>query len=339
MTRISFRWLSLLVLLLVLSGTSLAIANQEQIYTIKKGDTLWGLSERFMGDPYYWPNVWAKNPDITNPHLIFPGQKVRILDGRLEIIPAYPEAEKPADVTATTEPTAPETQPEEAVTIRTTGGDGFILTDEQPLGMLVDSVDNRLLLSKNDVVFLKMNDISSVAIGDTYGIFQRSDMVRNPHTNEPIGTMMLNLGFLQVTEVRGDTVVAKITGVFSEIVRGAELFEYIPENTEITLQRGTTEAKGYIVASREGKGAQSTNDIIFVNLGSDDGVVRGNLFYISRPRKASAEIVKHTGEMQLPDVVLGAAIALETKAKTTSALIIKSVDSIFIGDNASVVTH
>ncbi|RLB77543.1 MAG: hypothetical protein DRH06_03585 [Deltaproteobacteria bacterium] len=331
MTRISFRWLSMLVLLLVLAGTSLAIATQEQIYTIKKGDTLWSLSEKFIGDPYYWPNVWAKNPDIGNPHLIFPGQKVRILDGRLEIIPAYPEAEKPIVEAAE--------EPEDVVTIKADGANGFILTDEQPFGMVVDSVDNRILLSKHDIVFLKMRNISGVTVGDTYGIYKRGDMVINPHTNEPIGTMMTNQGFLQVTEVRSETVIATIGDVFGEIMRGAELFEYTPQRKEIELKRGTTDQKGYVVASRSGKGALSIQDVIFVNLGSDDGVANGNLFYISRPRNASAEIIKHSGEMQLPDVVLGAAIAVETKLKTTSALIIKSVDSIFIGDDVSVVTH
>jgi len=321
----------MLVLLLVLAGTSLAIATQEQIYTIKKGDTLWSLSEKFIGDPYYWPNVWAKNPDIGNPHLIFPGQKVRILDGRLEIIPAYPEAEKPIVEAAE--------EPEDVVTIKADGANGFILTDEQPFGMVVDSVDNRILLSKHDIVFLKMRNISGVTVGDTYGIYKRGDMVINPHTNEPIGTMMTNQGFLQVTEVRSETVIATIGDVFGEIMRGAELFEYTPQRKEIELKRGTTDQKGYVVASRSGKGALSIQDVIFVNLGSDDGVANGNLFYISRPRNASAEIIKHSGEMQLPDVVLGAAIAVETKLKTTSALIIKSVDSIFIGDDVSVVTH
>ena len=331
MTRISFRWLSMLVLLLVLAGTSLAIATQEQIYTIKKGDTLWSLSEKFIGDPYYWPNVWAKNPDIGNPHLIFPGQKVRILDGRLEIIPAYPEAEKPIVEAAE--------EPEDVVTIKADGANGFILTDEQPFGMVVDSVDNRILLSKHDIVFLKMRNLSGVTVGDTYGIYNRGDKITNPHTNKPIGTMMTNQGFLQVTEVRSETVIATIGDVFGEIMRGAELFEYTPQRKEIDLKRGTTDQKGYVVASRSGKGALSIQDVIFINLGSDDGVANGNLFYISRPRNASAVIIKHTGEMQLPDVVLGAAIAIETKLKTTSALIIKSVDSIFIGDDVSVVTH
>ena len=339
MTRTLFRWLSLLVLLLILSGTSLTMAAEEQIYTIKKGDTLWDLSQRFIDDPYYWPNVWAKNPEITNPHLIFPGQKIRILDGRLEIVPAYPEAGKTAESAQIAPPTLTSVDAE-SIKIKSTGsGDGFILTDEEPLGILVDSVDNRILLTQRDVVFLKMKDTANVAVGDTYGLFERGDLIKHPQTNEPIGTMMHNLGFLQVTEINGDTVTAKIGEVFREIMRGAELFEYIPQRKEITLQRGTTDQGGYIIAGRDRKSTLSVNDVIFVDLGSDDGLASGNLFYLSRPRKASDEIVKQAGSIQLPDAVLGAAITIETKAKTASAIIIKSVNAAYIGDKVSVVTN
>ena len=287
--------------------------------------------------------IWAKNPEITNPHLIFPGQKVQILDGRLKIIPAYPEADKQASTETDDQQTdlsTMDTETEELITIKAAGsGDGFILTDEVPLGVLVDSVDNRLLLTKDDLVFLKMKDLSSVTIGDTYGLFERGDQVNHPHTNEVIGTMMNNLGFLQVTEINGDTVVAKIGSAFREIQRGAEVFEYVPQRNEITLQRGTTDKGGYIIAARDKKETFSTNDIIYVDLGSDDGLVSGNLFYIARPRKASDEVIKKAGPIQLPDAVLGAAIIIETKAKTASAIIIKSVNATFIGDKVSIVTN
>ena len=343
MTRTLFRWLSLLVLLLILSGASSAIAAEDQTYTIKKGDTLWDLSQRFINDPYYWPNIWAKNPEITNPHLIFPGQKVRILDGRVEIIPAYPEADKETNIEPTGGQIIPptvKTKSEELIKIKTSSsGEGFILTNEKSLGILVDSVDSRILLTKDDVVFLKMKDLSSVTVGDTYGLFERSKKVKDPHTDKFIGTMMNNLGFLQVTEISGETAIAKIGHVFREIQRGAELFEYIPQRKEITLQRGTTDKGGYIIASRDEKSTVSTNDILFINLGSDDGLVSGNLFYISRPRTVSDKVIKTAGAVQLPDAVLGAAIVVETKAKTASAIIIKSVDAAFIGDKVSIVTN
>jgi LysM repeat protein len=343
MTRTLFRWLSLLVLLLILSGTSLAFAAENQIYTIKKGDTLWDLSKKFIDDPYYWPNIWSKNPEITNPHLIFPGQKIQILDGKVKIIPAYPEADKATEVGTDNRQITPptlNTETDELITIKSTGsGDGFILTDEKPLGILVDSVDNRILLTKNDVVFLKMHDLANVTVGDTYGIFERGEKIKDPQTKKPIGTMMYNLGFLQITEINGETVIAKIGNVFREIARGAELFDFIPQRKEITLQRGTTDKGGYIIAARDEKGTFSTNDIVFINLGSDDGLVSGNLFYISRPRQVSDEVIKSAGDIQLPDAVLGAAVTIETKAKTASAIIIKSVDAAFIGDKVSVVTE
>ncbi|MCK4503297.1 MAG: LysM peptidoglycan-binding domain-containing protein [Desulfuromonadales bacterium] len=334
MTYTLWRGITLLVFLLVSVTTNPAIAAEEQIYTIKKGDTLWDLSQRFIEDPYYWPNVWAKNPDITNPHLIFPGQKIQILDGRLQIVPAYPEAKDQSAATA--EVTAPAA---EVITVKTGEAcNGFILTDEKPLGLLVDSVDNRILLTKHDIVFLKMKNLSEVNIGDTYGLYDRGEMIKHPHTKLPVGTMMNNLGFLEVTEISGNTAVAKIGGVFREITRGAELFEYVPQQQEITLQRGTTDQKGYIIAARDHKGTFSTNDIIYIDLGDSDGLAKGNLLYISRPRSASDEIIKRAGAVQIPDAVLGAAIVVETKAKTAAAIIIKSADAAFIGDNISVVT-
>ena len=83
MTKQICTWLSLLTLMLTMVFALPAFAQeQEQTYVIKKGDTLWGISERFINDPYYWPNLWANNPEITNPHLIYPGDQIRIFGGR-----------------------------------------------------------------------------------------------------------------------------------------------------------------------------------------------------------------------------------------------------------------
>lgn len=340
MTQTIFRWLSLLILLTFMAAPSPVFAEEGQIYTIKKGDTLWDISQRFIDDPYYWPNVWADNPDITNPHLIFPGQKIRVLDGRLVIIPAYPEAQK-ADANKTEDTAtaaAPLAKPAEAVTIRSTGsGDGFILTTEEPLGILVDSVDNRVLLTQNDMVFLKMKDTDSVNVGDRYGLFSRGKQIKHPQSKKLVGTMMNNLGSLQITEINGNTVIAKIDKVFREVTRGAEIFTYTPQRKELTLQRAAIAQQGYIIATRDEKYGQGATDIIFIDRGSDDAIVSGNLFYISRTREVSDVILQQAGEIELPDALLGAAVIVEAKNKTASALIIKSVDVMHIGDKITMV--
>lgn len=326
---------SLLSLVLLLAFCAIAasttFAQRGQIYTIQKGDTLWGLSQRFIEDPYYWPNIWSDNPDITNPHLIFPGQQIRIFDGRLEIIPAYTDAESKAEALS---------PQDEQLTIRTSGrGDGFLLVNEQPLGRLVDSVDNRILLTETDLVFVKMINGAGASVDETFGLFNRGRVVRHPQTKEALGTMMHNLGFLTVTEVRGTTIVARIDGAYREITRGAELFAYRQPVREIALQQGNTDALGFIVASQDEKGTLSTGDMIFIDLGEQDQLATGNLLYISRPRQISDEALRGTRQLDLPDQVLGAAIVTELRGTNATAIIIKSVDAAAIGDNITVVTN
>ena len=335
MTRKMTCRLLILVLFLTFSAiTAPAFAQRGEIYTIQKGDTLWDLSQRFIEDPYYWPNIWADNPDrITNPHLIFPGQQIRILDGRLEIIPAYSDT----DTEIATEEVA---EAEDLLSITVAArGDGFILVNEHPQGRIIDATDNRVLLTETDTVFVSMNSGAVARAGDSFGLYQRGETVVHPlNKKQQLGTLMYNLGSLEVTEVRGSTVVGRIDKAYREIMRGAELFYYDPPRREIALQRGTTEAPGTIIAAQEEKGTISTGDIIFIDLGRNDELAVGNLFYISRPRQLTSEALRGAERLDLPEEVVGAAIVTETRDATSTALIIKSVDTASIGNRVTIAT-
>lgn len=77
-------------------------------YIVKKGDTLWDLSEEFFQDPFQWPGIWENNPHIENPHLIYPGDSLN-MDGSASTAATSitPAQEVPKSI-ATTSPFLPD---------------------------------------------------------------------------------------------------------------------------------------------------------------------------------------------------------------------------------------
>ena len=62
--------------------------NAPDSYVVKHGDTLWGIAKVFLRDPWYWPEIWQVNPQVHNPHLIYPGDTLRLvyIDGKPQIV-------------------------------------------------------------------------------------------------------------------------------------------------------------------------------------------------------------------------------------------------------------
>ena len=80
---------SLLALLLVAVGGIAQAdvqlkADHPERYTVVKGDTLWDISGRFLREPWKWPELWHANPQVENPHLIYPGDRLSLvyIDGQ-----------------------------------------------------------------------------------------------------------------------------------------------------------------------------------------------------------------------------------------------------------------
>jgi len=338
------RMLVLLLLLCLMPCTLWAEEGSEapaadddaRIYVIKKGDTLWGISRRFIKDPEYWPNLWANNPFVTNPHLIYPGQKIKFHDGRIEIVPAKGDeaVEEVIEAQEEVEEVAAETpmpRPVEEFTLRVTGGEGYVLSDElESVGMLADTVDNRYMMVAGDTVFVTFEDIGAVRPGDLFDVARPISKVMHPKTDRYLGERISELGVIEIKEVHAEVATAEVIVNHFEMERGDRLLMHREGRDEIVLKKAPAGVSGVVAAARQNKGNLSENDFIYVDVGSDDGLERGNMLYISRVRHATE--LAEAQNLRLPDRLLGAAILVDVGPGASTALILKSVDAIVRGD-------
>ncbi len=328
----------LLFLILPLLAASTAFAGDgpaARTYVIKKGDTLWGISQRFLKDPYYWPNLWSNNPFIANPHLIYPGQKVRIYDGRIEIVPEVVRRQQPAEQSAPAAPVkeTPPPEPVEEVTIRTMDtAAGFIsLGQLDNAGRIVDATDDRLMMAAGDTVFCQMKNLDKVAVGDVFSLVEIGKEITHPVTGKPFGRLVDEVGTVEIVAINEQVATGRILSASREIHRSHLLVPFVPPQREISLKKSVRPAGGVIVAAKEGKIGLGQNDIVYIDLGSNQGIAKGNMLYVTRERHPSEYAVMPT-ELKLPDMLLGSLLILETTPDTATALILKAVEPLLRGD-------
>jgi hypothetical protein len=325
------------LLFFCLAGTaSLAAAAGSEpstVYTIVQGDTLWGLSKRFLNDPYYWPNLWAANGELGNPHFIYPGQRVRVYSDRIEIEPAPRDA---APAAAPVMPGAPPARAAEEVApareFSVTGGEGFLMEKEiRPTGMIVSTHQNRAIVGSDDIVYTDIGRVNGANVGDRFSVYKKMGAVSHPVSNVILGERVMPLGELQLSEVEAKVSKAIITKSFQEIGAGSFLLPYREARLKVALKAADRDLVGYIVETQTGNIALAVGDVVYLDLGAAHGLQRGNLLYIVRDvkpdqRYALAKIEK------LPVEVLGALVVIDTGVNTSSAIIVKSVDTVYRGD-------
>lgn len=315
------------LLSLLLVPVLLWAAEEPTLYVIQKGDTLWGLSEKFLNDPKYWPNLWSKNSRLTNPHLIYPGQLVRFKDGKLEIVD--PPVETGAQKAAA--PVEPEVVEEKVFTVR--GNEGWLMEkDLASVGRIIAGQHGRLILGEDDTVYTDIGTDHGGEDGKKYTILRKSSMVKHPVTNDELGYRVFPLGAMQLSHVTKLNSRGIINQSFKEVEPGDLLIPYqeIKRKT-IALKMVSRPLAGYIVETASGANAIAAGDVVYLDLGTQQGVEAGNLLYISRKVNIEKMLVeRYVGE--LPSEVVGALVVVETGNRTSTAIVVKSIDAIFIGN-------
>jgi len=311
-------------------GTVRAASEEPTIYVIQKGDTLWGLSDRFLKDPFYWPNLWARNPVIGNPHFIYPGQRVRVYPDRIEIEPRTPVSPGTPAIQRLSEEPVPERS------FLVSGSEGFLMEKGlNPSGRIITTNQNRQIVGEDDIVYTDIGTVHGAKEGDRFSIYKKLDAISHPVSNVILGVKVIPLGTLQLTDVDEKVSKAIITKSYQEIGPGSFLLPHRDKRRQIPLKAADHDLAGYIVETQTGNTAIGEGDIAFIDLGKKQGIEPGYFLYILRDVVPDQQYADISVE-KLPSEVIGALVVVQSGENTSTALVVKSIDTIYRGDRVEV---
>ncbi len=317
-------------------------------HTVEKGDTLWDLSQKFLGSPWYWPKVWSYNPEIANPHWIYPGNEVRFF-GSGEEVPMRVDVGEAEVEGEAVEPVGDGVkvygeigfQPKKGLRV---ASPGFVTSREvEESGRIVGSFSEAAMLTYPDHIYIQLQ--KSPRLGEMYVVFRSGGEVIHPVTGAPIGFMTEVLAEVRVIRIdKGNRATVQISKQYEEVRRGDLIGpSNEPVVRSISARPNEREVKGaYVVSDVRRYPVQlGENSLAIMDKGSDDGVKTGNVFTIFRqhdPLPPESLMQPTTLDDEYPAEDIGRCIAFEVKAKASLCLLTQSIREIVLGDHAEIRT-
>jgi len=298
-------------------------------YIVKKGDTLWDISERFYLDPFLLPKLWQQNQYVTNPHWIFPGDRIRLYPYRILIKGIEPVKEALPRVAGPPLPPIPKTLP--LTRFPEVFPSGFIADDEKGIGVIVAARDSMLMLAEGHEVYLTFREDIPVAKEDMYTIFRVEGPMIHPVTHKPIGFKVLILGLVKILQDEGQVKTGMITMSYDPIERGDLLRAFIPPSQDLAIKMTEKRRYGWIIASRGTQRDLVEGDIVYIDGGKETGLEPGHIFDVFRAGDWTMDPLSQQ-KVKLPDDLIGRLVVLSTQQRTATAIITASRSPISVGD-------
>jgi len=318
-----------------------------QPYIVKKGDTLWGIAKRYFKDPHKWMKIWEHNLYISNPDLIYPGNRIWFGKRR-------PPAKKPVKaVTKTTviqvkrSNTLPKVRlapkvrekPVERIEKRIDNSmmlgalarQDFIQPNAvKGVGYILSGEDERINFGANDKLYLKF-DSARPKEGSLFDIFRTGDPVRNPVTGKTIGVLVTHLGQVRVISEASGIYRGVVETAFEEISRGDRLKPARSVETEITPYYPPGQLEARILYIRDDAAEAGQHQVVGISLGRKDGIRTGTILSVHRRGSLAKDPVSGK-TVRLPEEKIGELIVLVPQQDASIALISQSTAPINLGD-------
>jgi hypothetical protein len=310
------------------------------------GDTLWDISDAYLGTPWVWPSVWTDNRDIENPHLIHPGDHIWITDSEMRVVspseaesmlaarPAAPEEFPAAQPTSVETPIDVAVVPEEQRTRRVSLREwiGLISAEElEGAASIVRRIPDQVMLSQLDRVYIGLGE-GEVQVGDQFEIVRGDERVFDPDSNRFLGYHVVTLGWLEVAEVYAETSLAKIGLSMEDIGEGDRLIPRRSGSLDIAIQPSPEDVVGKIVFFPRSRVVIGPLDFVYLNRGTLDGLETGSPLEVIRGGELVDEPVRG-GRVEVPERVVAKLLVVDAQSETAVALVAETETSLELGDN------
>ncbi|UCB56008.1 MAG: LysM peptidoglycan-binding domain-containing protein [Thiotrichales bacterium] len=331
--------------------------NHPRQYVVQKGDTLWDIASLFLKDPWFWPEIWYQNPQVENPHLIFPGDILTLIyvDGQPRIV----VGKRDPELGVVTQQRAAVVEDDQGVlpvvklspTIRseaiessidTIPGDAIrqfltkprVVTKEEfkDAPYILGSDDPHLILGQGNNVYIR-GEIDKERV--RYTVVREGEKLTDPDTKEVLGYEAIYAGEVLINTY-GDPAVGELTFTEREVLFGDRLLPtdkskidniYFPRLPDRDLQ-------GRIIHLPDALFGVAKLQVAVVNKGSRDGLESGNLLAIYTKGMTVHDHYNRGKkvDLDLPDVRSGLMMIFRTFDNVSYGLVLESTRVIHEND-------
>lgn len=302
-------------------------------YTVKKGDTLWDIASLFLKKPWLWPEIWQANPQIQNPHLIYPGDVVSLV-----YIDGQPRLTLNRGRVVKLSPKVRVVEHDEAIaTLPLDKIDNFLsrnrVVDDATLEAAPHVVagQEKHLLSGIGDTFYARGDFSGAE--NSFGIFRRGDPYIDPVSKEALGIRAIDIGAGELSSVSGDIGTLTATRSGEEIRVGDRLLPNEVRRIDSMFYPSAPEAdvEALIIGVEGGVNNASHLDVVAINRGERDGLIVGNTLAIyKRGETVQDRVAKDT--VVLPPKRVGLLMVFRTFEKMSFGLVLEAARPVAVDD-------
>lgn len=315
-------------------------ADHPNIYVVKKGDTLWKISRIFLEDPWLWPELWHYNQQLDDPHLIYPGDILKLvwIDGRPRLVFLGDEP-KPVSRDERLQPRMRAMDLASAIpAIELDKISAFlsrsrVVSDDEleRAPYVLVGRDGHLLSGAGDEIYGRGNFPED----DVMGIFRRGQRLVDPDSGEFLGIQARDIGTARMNGINASVASLSLTRSTME-VRGGDRF--LPEVDSIlqarfqpTAPEQTIEASVLLVENGLDRFGQLQS--IAISKGQREGLKPGDILAVYQ--RASPVRDPVTQELvRLPDERAGLMMIFRSFEKVSYGLVLTSERTMKVGDRA-----